>query len=1469
MRNHPIHKLQLSSTGKPFTMKAMTVKSRVAASIFCALATSASLHVHAKSVTVTGEIETKRPILLATPSKEVFEAFVEPITVEIKGADNSGCDLTPIPDQAISADNIDKLVCLYEFQTPYALDRSVDSSRSTILKGTFDKIGVTDIPITATFFSGSDENPINIPIDNVEIEAVEPVPINVTSLNWSALMVKDIKGDVFEINSPLDSNKIVVDVKTEVKDYDRVVTFENYGECEIRAGKDGDCQIYLNQDPFGSEDDRLGEKTITIHADAKNRYFLDNQLAPLKTVTVKWDSRLPEYVTLLKGEFENENSHTLPDGTVITAKNGEWIQLFTTPHSNRSDDWWKVESSIEMVPNLTEHKEPPEIILNGADYTYLWKARKAPSEIRIVSRDIQYYGDYIAVSYDTSVLQGAEYSYKSKTFDKYLNTQFVEGESIVENLPIELFKFVGGKLQLDYDDKIQAAYFPKDVKFAMFSRFRDLSVKSAVINGENVQVENVDNNSSFFQLKSFPTNMISGETTSLNLVVEDSRGYEHQFSIPFIAQPFEVKLKNDTAFSDVQKYKVEMYQEILPGMRECQFFTTEEDAKRTRFQTSNDIHCYLVWENLDDSMSVEAKSYKYTIRGVPKAPNPTYNYRVHFVDSTLDTAISELKAISLIGEDVPEVVLNIENADEIIEPNGTMAFAVPVEGGPVATIRAGLVNADSFVIGTNPFGDDVIVDINQMGTALNNSARSFFRVDVDPGELWKTGYLTVTTGYKHNESYTKSQNVKMVFVPNERVEAFLKTEDRNAVNTVPHKVTAGVGEYKRLDRSYTYNSAVHGDWKVELKRHDIESRDWITIATADKLNSDGTADFEIDLTNYEGDESYRFKTVMTIHSNYPAYSREIESRVLSLNVNEGSGIQANIDTSRWFSEAPFRMRADLAFENMAYRKAFGSAKWYFREYNDSEWTLIPDSTKHSVNNTFTETGRYYIKAIAKNKFTDVETEIISPEILTYKLPEFELVRNKSEYVGQDILLSVKTDEDPSNFDYQWSTGKCTDWQEGTERFSYRAEVKGRVYVCTRVAYKNTTLAGKNRWRQVRSNINVEEADPLRINIYSSRTSEVGYETELVATINTPSDIRHDVVANWYSPSGSLIPSEIEVVNTERIRLVAKYTVTEEDLAANRDEDETKPFSVRAHVTGIVGTEAEANSKMKVLVYRFPEFELEAKQEFTYFPTESIVNAKMLTRPEVPVQFTYEWLERDGNKLISARDNSKGSRAVYNVDREGLITYVLLIKDDRGNERIIETFSSTEKPQDAEIKIHSSFSNRKMRYPVDGSFRARVDYDHRRDKIDSFEWYVNGELVGDSSELRTPRLYYTAKESGDYEVKFIAKSILGATDEQTYNFNVIDNQKPVCTLDHREDTTSFVFRPNCKDTDGKILRTLIDIPELGRSSTSKDIRILKTNLVGYSSLSVDVTVWDDSDETTNIIESFSVPDKVSRPESKTQ
>lgn len=1418
--------------------------------------------VTAKSVTVTGEIETKKPVLKATQTK-VVEAYVEPISVVFEEGEGSGCLMTPSQQDAIDADNIDELVCQYDFQIPFNLERTDDNvNKKTTLTGFVDHVGTYDIPITTTFFSGSKAMPVDIPTDSVQIHAVEPVPLNVVALEWEAGRSADGTGDVYEINTPLDASLIKVKVSTEDKSYSRFISLDEYDRCDIEGESSTSCSIALNQFEFGSADDRYGEVEIAVRADATNEYFTFFDLVPEHNVTIKWDSRLAEHVTFLKGGNRDENSFTLPDGQVLTAEPGEWIQVLKTPHWSRTDDWWHPSTNILMTPLMDNHETPPSVIIKGMDYSYLWQARNNPRELTLRSRNTSFHGEYVALKFDTSPLVGAEYTYDSGTEDQYGNGFNTVGESVVDNLPIEFLTFVSSRPIAD--GTLQAAYFPKDIEFAMYSRFRDLSVKSAEINGESVTLEDVTGDGHHWRLASFPTNMVSGEDTELDIVIEDSNGDEHEYTIEFIAQPFEANVRYDEAYTNVQRYSVDLRQASTRRMRECKFYTSLEDAKRYIFQTASELHCYIEWLDLDPSMETEASTFRYNIYGIPDTPNPTYQYRVHFVDIEHDVAISEVKELTLTGLEVPPIGMEISNADIIEEDNGLQAFAVPVEGGIVATVRATAVNADAFVIGANPFGEDVLVEVRQSGPSTTLTPRSFIRVTTEPGKLWQQDFLNMSSGYVHDSSHNVQENIKMVYVPNEKVEVYASVEDSEVINTIPHEISVGIGEYIRATKTYTYDPSIHGEWIARLELYDSDTREWLPTDYEAKVDQEGNHTFTVDMSHLQGDKTYRYRAVAEIISEYEAYSRTIESRNVSVRVHKGGPVIASIDSSRWVNQAPFRFRSKLVFPDNENQRAFGSARWYYKDVKATNWTFLYEEERGQMDNIFDVPANYEVKAVVKNRYTGVEAEAISENILSYAKTEFDINFNQNEYLGQDVIMTIDSEENIANFDIEWSMDKCTDWTAGGERLVYTPTVAGRYYVCARLAYKDTQQALDRRWTSLKKRVNVIEADPVRIRLYTNKTSEVGFNTRLEANIDTPQDIRHKLKATWLSPSGVEIPSEMEAVSDKRIRLFADYVVTAADLEANRL---TKPFMVKAEIEGINNTFAQVESKMDVLFYEFPNFELTAKQDYLYFPTQTTVLASMERQPEVPMNFTYEWLERTGNRFESASDSSRGSRAKYDVTDAGYIKYAVLVTDERGNEKVYETFTNAEAPGDADIKIDVSYNNRYMRYPLDISARATVKYEHRRDRIESFDWYVNGEKMTDDSENPSIRLYYTAETSGNFEIRYIARSEFGAEDEQTYTFTVVDNIRPVCTLDQREDTSSYLFRANCRDEDGKIVRTLIEIPELDVMSTSREHRVLKSRLLGVPTINVTVTAWDDSNETGEDTMRFDVPGDIHSPPAK--
>lgn len=1425
-------------------LKTSLVASAVSSALFPATV------VLAKSVTVTGDIQTKSPVVTYIAAKPTVEAFVEPAVISVMEGNDSGCTLTTEKSIAIDAPNNDGLTCHFDFAPPFNMVKvASDGYTQWNLSGLIEQVGSVAIPITSTFYNGSANTPVNIPTAEITLQSVPPIPLNVLSVDYSTANNKQGSGDVFEVNSPEQGRKVTVSLNTEQKDYDRIIHLPGYGDCTIRSGKNEACTIPLSDFEFGTKDDRYGEVIIGSYADAHNGYFLENQIHVERPITIKWDSRLPEFVKMASGDQPDNKTITLDDGTILTAEDGQWIVALKTPHYARSDDWWNLTGRGRLVPDTLGHETPPKVIINGVDYSYMWKSRGYPSSGVISPFKTEYIGEYVVMTYDVTSTTSGDYTIDFTFEDKLANSIQVQQKSIIENVDIEFLSFIGGRE--GSDTKAYPAFFPSDVQFALYSRFRDITIEEVTIGGRPVEYEDVSGENAHFRLSSFPADTPSGEDLEMLVKVRDNQNIEYEYKTPLIVQPFGLTVRNADAYSNVQYYEADLRQNsTVNGTRDCKLYDELENARESKFEFSSELHCYLDWIDLDESFEKQSMGSKYLLKGIPEQPNPTYKYRVHFFDSYGNTSISEAKEISLIGLDVPEIQLSIESGD-IIEGDAMQAFASPVAGGRVAEIKARMVNADGKIVGQNPFGDDVLTYVRQSGVSTSTSPRSTLKVFTEPGKLWDVADLTVKAGYDHDSSHDKVEQIRMVYVPDEDVTALIDMEDANIINSQPYEMTTAIGVYDRKAKEYWYDKSTHGEWSVKLQQY-IGNKEYKDIAGPLNLEESGQAKFTFDPKELVGAESYRFRIVADIESKYPGYSRNIQSRDKTFKVHKGGPIDAYISSSSTERTIPFKYRGTLEFETKADKKAYGEITWHYRNVKESKWIKVEQERPERFQYTFESAGTYEVRATVKNKYTGKTSTILSGKLLAYEEIESSLIYNSTEYINQPNVVRLELDKDPSYYDIEWSEDKCETFKPGGVQYTFVREEPTRVDLCARVAAKETEQAGDKRWTEVKKKISIKEPSPLKVKVKTAKTSEVGFPTTLTATVRTDSYIGHEAVASWYRPDGTIIPTTVEKVSSNKYNLSATYTITKEDLVSYQ---QTLPFYVAATLPNVPETFSKEEARMEVLSYQFPQFEMTIDQDYIYSPTEVDVFLKMIEEPEVDMDFTYEWLEREGSELDSSRDSRTGSRAKYYVNKAGLNEFAVLVSDERGNQVLVSGQSTAEQPEPAQIEFRKSFGNDHMRYPLDVIVRPSVDYDHKRDKVLRAEYYVNDKLQLEAGSGQ--KLYFTAEEAGNYKIKYITYSKLGAVDEKEFSFAVEPNVRPVCELEMSEATSSYNFKAKCSDEDGRVNQYLIEFPDLGLSGTTKEYRLTKnaTELVGRTSFTVRMTATDDSFEDTVIEKVF--------------
>ena len=151
-----------------------------------------------------------------------------------------------------------------------------------------------------------------------------------------------------------------------------------------------------------------------------------------------------------------------------------------------------------------------------------------------------------------------------------------------------------------------------------------------------------------------------------------------------------------------------------------------------------------------------------------------------------------------------------------------------------------------------------------------------------------------------------------------------------------------------------------------------------------------------------------------------------------------------------------------------------------------------------------------------------------------------------------------------------------------------------------------------------------------------------------------------------------------------------------------------------------------------------------------------------------------------------------------VPEPGSYTYKVTITDARGHETVLEDELTYGEPDPFTVEQRRYYSNRYMRDPLQVSVSPRVEGGHPRDFVRRFEFEVNGEPVVDAS--RNARL--TLGE-GDHEILVRMVSDHGKVVESTETVEVVQNQPPTCSLRLSESRTSWRYRADCRDDDGRV------------------------------------------------------------------
>lgn len=1002
--------------------------------------------------------------------------------------------------------------------------------------------------------------------------------------------------------------------------------------------------------------------------------------------------------------------------------------------------------------------------------------------------------------------------------DGYGNESYAIGDAItLDDKGAEIDVYQVGTLLKENE----GVYFPEDLVLSANDEF----IGGATIDA--VQLDGVDigfdaSNINYARLDGSDLSLIVGQHYLLGVTATDKEGNQTFKETTFEYMPtlFDEKSTGDTIYQKVQLHRLQLIQR---KGRRCKFNTTKEQAIESsvygRYScygelSSNGTHAIPenaqtpIFEGTFDNVGIEDINYRLILVNPDGVEREMYKGQetvnvIEPVAPSIDlypkpNVNDELFAVSLTGGDVTSVILSASNGALSMELNS-----------PNLSVKQ--------------------YDYSQ--SSVKTHLRIGRKIKASKGTLWESKILSASGWYQFAPDLKVKKDIPVVYVPSKYIRANLERTFRSALNTEKQIDTINLGIYNRNTKSYDYDEVTMGKWKGYLA---IREGDGLLIPiTAEKPLINGSADFEIDISNLElGSVSY--VGVAHLDSEVPGYTREIITTRNYIRVWKGTEIQGGIQASRVFGRVPFTFYGRYNTASADDTKALGAVRWE-QTFDDVTWTTLDHgASDKSVRFLYEDAGVSKIRAIATNKFTGVESITQSVEVTAYETPTASIIGPSVIYYGETQTFNLmdrgELADDVTGI-IEWSYNRI-DWVTGTNSFEHTGLPTEKVInLYARMRYEDTTAAGKYAYDFVNKIISVKPPAAPKIVIKGSMHAEVGKVFTLEAKA-TPrySGVYSAIEGSWLLPDGSEVSGDT-------------LTMTVPESWAGQ----SKPIVYSAwHETLELETKAQKTFFAKGWKYEFPDYTFKIDQKTKFAPSLISISAvkDRVSYPE-PIYFETSFIPMSTMTL----QYEHLTRARFIANDVGVHTIKIIISDTRGNtQEFIETIDVV-KAKEPATSIRTIYSNSKVREPLDVVVYASVNPDHYLDTVAKYEWYLDGVL--NSSVTRKGD--FDDIYEGDHEIKMIATTAHGHKVERIVNVTVKDNITPTCKLTWRVETIYMQMRSNCVDEDGQLTYWNWEVDGLMTSAHGTSVNYYYPGGIKPTTISVKLTAFDDSNESTVVTE----------------
>lgn len=876
----------------------------------------------------------------------------------------------------------------------------------------------------------------------------------------------------------------------------------------------------------------------------------------------------------------------------------------------------------------------------------------------------------------------------------------------------------------------------------------------------------------------------------------------------------------------------------------CSQYLTSQNSAIANNLDSSRTYCYVQFLQIPPGLEDPASPLTAELRG---------NI------SETGTLPLELKIFVYDGEGVEYEIQHIDRTVEAINPapptitpeqltvNDSGKAIIHHTGGTYGRVRIGGVGAEV----TIEIDDGVTVETKTLAEGTVRPGRDYvelLRSERQP--IWRASTMTMTAYYTVAPDNKTIETFDFVVVPDETLRVSQVTEDSELLDTEMFDTTFTMADDSGL---IEFHNGSTGDWTSHLavrsgykQFEEVTSPTPLTI-TADQAcgiatpgclaTNDVVDTITADLSEYD-----KLSLYTVIDGTSPDTTEEVRliSNPVYVAILKGGPIVASVITRRTYGVAPYRTLIAVDFDDYKNQAATGEISWEVRE-GEGDWEVVESARPTQLVHSFAR-GVHEVRAklVNKNDGTETYTDIL--QITAYPAVKLNVDGARNSFTGHTEELTAELLPrnvgdiiDPSEFKVEWSFDNGKTYTDEGLSTTVTSPIDGRVLM--KIRARSTLIPEEVVGAYVYKGwpVSFNPPKPGRGAVYGPNSMEFE-STYTYRAVDIP-PYRYmgmELQGEWLLPDGSTRTGELlEYSPTEADREAGKATITR-----------------RVWFVGYEAYIGEGARTVKVTQYIFPDFAIHHSERPSIAPTDVTLSPKAIGYTGVYRDGEFTWTTPPSWTQLS---QSSTGNAKYRAELAGTFPITLTVTDDRGN-----SFTTTQDVTLAEAEpytlgIRLSKSNIYDRAPIEIVMRPSVQGGHPYDRVMTYEYAVNGQMVESSNGVAR-----TTLGVGDHDLSLRMVTKYGVEETHDEVYSVVPNQLPTCDLvdyDKRQ-YSRIELRALCHDADGRVVKYVWTIN--GETYGNNSYRLLAPadEAVDIYDISVDIT--DDAGETTTFTKNVVYP-----------